>query len=67
MALEIDAPMIYRSPTDVRSLVKATDTALSGLNHLYRVVLVNARTGEVVKRFTTDSDRDAYLTRNHYA
>lgn len=57
---------VYVSSADIRRLVKATDTALSGLNHLYRVMLVNAATGDVVKRFTCDADRDAYLTRNHY-
>lgn len=53
---------IYVSARDIRPLVKREDDNPLG----YTLTLVDATTGEVVKRFTSEARRDEYLTRNGY-
>jgi hypothetical protein len=53
---------IYVSARDIRPLVKREDENPLG----YTLTLVHAATGEVVKRFTSEARRDAYLARNGY-
>jgi len=51
---------IFHSPRDIRVLFPHMGSGT------YPYILANVSSGEIVKRFSSQEDRDDYLTRNGY-